>query len=118
MSVFRTAAQAALPSFYTTFAEKITYSRNGETDLVGLDMILSEESAEFETVGDVIIPIKSFFGTIKKIDIDFGSGPVSPVRGDKITTEAGVIYNIEGENPAQEIKDTDEFKIALMRSGT
>ena len=85
MSVFSVAALAARQIHYTTFGEKdgVTYSRNGETPITNLDIILSEEDGDFEQVADLFIPTKKVTGTIKKAELDFGSGPVVPAVGIK-----------------------------------
>lgn len=117
MSNFQTAAAAALPAFYETFGKPVTYSRDGEADITALDMILSEEEGTFEDVGGIIIPIKNRFGTIKQVDLDFGAGAVPPARGDTITTAAGEIFDLEGDDPGEKLNDTDEWKLSLSKAG-
>ncbi len=106
-----------MPSKQRTFGDEVTYSRPGQPDIVKLKMVLTEDSSTFEEVGGAFIPIKKLFGLVKKVDIDFDSGPVDPARGDKVTTASGNIYKVEGDSPAENIRDTEEWKLSLSKTG-
>lgn len=113
MSIYSDEVQAVLPEFYDNYSELITYSRPGEDDITDLEAIRSISSVEVVDVENIMSKATAESFSIKAIGIDFGSGAVDPERGDLITDDQGVEYDV---NPrAQYQPNSKEWVIPVRK---
>jgi len=113
MSRFSDAAQAALPQFYDTFSEAVTYTDPDNTVAVS-EAIRSAQEVDTLDVTGVIVRItrEEFF--IKGADlVDGGGDPITPSRDSKITDADGREYECD-LNP-EYLHDSLEWRLPCRK---
>ena len=109
MSVFETAALAALPVFQAVYGESVTYTRGSDT--VTVTAIRNDIEVQTVSTDGVYTTYASKAFSIKKTDLLLSAAQVTPAPRDTITDSNGVIYKYMNDYDYK--RDTGEYVIPV-----
>ncbi len=109
-SPFQTAAKGALPAFYVTGGESVTYTR-GSND-VELTAVRSRIGTDGLQTDGVFTRVSRTEFRVKQADLDLGAGAIEPQRGDTIEDADGVVYDVQVDFEA--LEQSAEWRIPVV----